>query len=95
MAESSRRSAVISLPVPDFQDANFAGFVVHLVDDPVISNPEPVSIPTLELEAVLGMRVFGQAPNGVRYAAVDRGRKPGYGLSGLPLNYGLVAHRDA
>lgn len=60
-----RRSAVISLPVPDLQNKHLPIAIVHFVDDPVIPNPNtPLLFPILEFAASRWTRILGKASNG-------------------------------
>lgn len=81
--------------MPDFQDSNFPGFAVHLVDDSIVPDPEPISLSALKLEAVGRMGISGQTFDGVYDAIIDYGGESGCGLANLPLDYELIAHRDA
>lgn len=88
------KSAIIPLPVPDFQDSNFPGFVVHL-DDSIVPDPEPISLSALKLEAVRRMGISGQTFDGVYEAIIDCGGESGCGLASLLLDYDFIARRDA
>ncbi len=81
--------------MPDFQDSNFPGFVVHLVDDSIVPEPEPISLSALKLEAVRRMGISGQTFDSVYDAIIDCGGESGRGLASLPLDYDFIAHRGA
>jgi predicted alpha/beta-fold hydrolase len=46
--------------VPNFRDVHFPALVIHVADDPVITNAEASSWPTLELAALSRARIVGE-----------------------------------